>query len=318
MRKRVGILGAVGLAVALASPPAEAQTPPSPPPTETPVAVAPPGAAPAPAAPAASPVVLPAPAPVLRLVDPPVIAVESLPSENPFATTVEAPALAPPKLVAADAVIPTAFFAAIRVDPKGNTVAVRRARDPIPSLTAQSQASLLRWRFDPGRKSGQPVETWASLRLDLSAEIDSPKFEQVLLTPITPTTPIPKPLEWGTDAAWLASVKPPPIEGTIPTEQLDTPAIPKKQPWSSSSYKGPFAVKFWVEINGAGRIDKAIPISASDPALIAYFRKAMESWLFRPARASGAAASTWNELTLSGQISFSTDLKSTTSLRQSL
>ena len=285
MRKRVGILGAVGLAVALASPPAEAQTPPSPPPTETPVAVAPPGAAPAPAAPAASPVVLPAPAPVLRLVDPPVIAVESLPSENPFATTVEAPALAPPKLVAADAVIPTAFFAAIRVDPKGNTVAVRRARDPIPSLTAQSQASLLRWRFDPGRKSGQPVETWASLRLDLSAEIDSPKFEQVLLTPITPPTPIPKPLEWGTDAAWLASVKPPPIEGTIPTEQLDTPAI---------------------------------PISASDPALIAYFRKAMESWLFRPARASGAAASTWNELTLSGQISFSTDLKSTTSLRQSL
>ena len=70
----------------------------------------------------------------------------------------------------------------------------------------------------------------------------------------------------------------------MPVEQVDTPPIPKKQPWSSSSYKGPFSVKFWVRINPSGHVEKAIPIAANDPLLIAYFRKAMDGWLFRPAR----------------------------------
>ncbi len=255
----------------------------------------------------------------MRLVDPPVIFVETLPQENPFATAVDNPAMMPVKPVADDAVVGAALFATIRVDPKGKAVAVRRARDPIPSLTAQSQASLMRWTFDPGRKSGQAVDTWASLRLDLAVEVDSPKIEQALLTPITPATPIPTPVVWGTDAAWLEGVKPgPPVEGTIPNEQLDTPPVPKKQPWSSSSYKGPFAAKFWVRINGNGRAEKLIPISASDPVLILYFQKVIATWLFRPARAAGAAVPTWNELSLGGQISFSADLKLTASLRQSL
>jgi hypothetical protein len=320
MRKKIGLAAIAGLTAALASAQtaAPAQAAPAAVATPVPVTAAPVAAEPAPA-PAVPPVTLPVPAPVMRLVDPPVILVETLPPENPFATVVDAPAMMPVKPVAADAVIGASLFATIRVDPKGKAVAVRRARDPIPSLTAQSQSSLLRWTFDPGRKSGQAVETWTSLRLDLAVEIDSPKIEQALLTPITPTTPIAKPVEWGTDAAWLERLKPgPPVEGTIPNEQLDTPPVPKKQPWSSSSYKGPFSVKFWVRINGSGRVEKSIPLTASDPVLIPYFRKAIDSWLFRPARAAGAAVTTWNELLLGGQISFSTDLKLTASLRQSL
>lgn len=329
MIKRIGLAAVAGLLAALLAALASArsaaaeQTPPGsqPAPAATPAPAAPVSAAPAPAAtPPASPAVtLPGPAPVLRLVDPPQVPVETLPTENPFATAADTAALPPVKPATADAVIPTSLFAVIRVDPKGKVVTVRRARDPIPALTERTQSSLLRWTFDPGRKAGQPVETWASVRLDLAAEVDSPKIEQFVLIPITAATPIAKPLEWVTDAAWLADVKPgPPVEGTLPIEQLDTPPIPKKQPWSSSSYKGPFSVKFWVRINGNGRVEKAIPIQASDPVLIAYFRKAMESWLFRPARAGAAAVTTWNELTLRGQISFSTDLKSTASLRQSL
>jgi hypothetical protein len=317
MKRRIGfaaVAGLLGAALALAqSPPPEEATPAAP----TPVPVS---AAPAPAATPPSPaVVLPAPAPVLRLVDPPVLSVETLPTENPFASPADSPALAPVKPVYADARTPTALFAMVRVDPKGKPVSVRRARDPIPSLAAQTQQSLMRWAFDPGRKAGQPVETWASLRLDLTAEIDAPKVEQFLLTPITATTPIPQPVVWGTDAAWLESAKPgPPLEGTIANEQLDVPPMPKKQPWSSSSYKGPFSVRFWVRVNPAGHVEKAIAIAASDPLLIGYFRKAMDSWLFRPARAGKAPAATWNELNLAGQIGFSTELRSTTALRQSL
>ncbi len=312
MAAAAGLLAAA-LARAQSGQPVEAA------PTPTPVP-APPVAGSLPAAPAAAPgVILPAPAPVLRLVDPPAISVESLPAENPFAVAADAPAAVPVKPVYADAKVPTALFAMIRVDPKGKVVAVRRARDPIPSLAAQTQQSLIRWTFDPGRKGGQAVDSWASMRLDLTADIDAPKVEQFFLTPIAATTPIPRPLEWGADAAWLESVKPgPPVEGTIPNEQLDTPPMPKKQPWSSSSYKGAFSVKFWVRINPAGRVEKSIAIAASDPLLIGYFRKAMESWLFRPARAGNTAVATWNELNLGGQISFSTDLRMTAALRQSL
>ncbi len=316
----LAVLAVFAAVSASAQNPTPTQEPPAGSAPATPVAAPPPPVAPEPApAPTVSPVVLPVPGPVLRLSDPPATVVETLPAENPFATAVEAPAMVPVKPVADDAVIAASLFAMLRVDPKGKVVAVRRARDPIPSLTAQTQNSLSRWTFDPGRKGGQPADTWASLRLDLAAEIDGPKIEQLVLTPITPTTPIPAPIDWGNDAAWLQNVKPaPPVEGTIPNEQLDTPPAPKKQPWSSTSYKGPFLVKFWVRIGVNGRVEKAIATSASDPVLIAYFRKVMNAWLFRPARGGGAAVATWNELTASGQISFSTDLKMTVSLRQSL
>jgi len=319
---RHGIAAAALMALTAALAAAQDAAPPATPPApvETPVPVPATSApAPAPAAPAAPAVVIPAPAPILRLSDPPVIAVESLPAENPFASTADAPALAPVKPATADAVIPTALFAAVLVDPKGKALNVRRARDPIPSLAAQTQGSLIRWTFDPARKAGQPVQTQASVRLDLSAEVDSPKIEQFLLTPITATTPIPQPVAWGSDASWLENLKPgAPADGMLPVEQVDTPPVPKKQPWSSSSYKGPFSARFWVRINPSGHVEKAIPIAASDPLLIAYFRKAMDGWLFRPARSGAAPAATWNELTLAGQISYSTDLKSSATLRQSL
>jgi len=227
--------------------------------------------------------------------------------------------MVPVKPTYADLKIPASLFVAVRVDAKGKPVAVRRARDPIPALAAQTQTSLLRWNFDPGRKGGQPVETWASLRLDLVVEIDAPKVETLLLTPILASTPIPKPVEWGNDSAWLDALKPAPAsDGVLPIEQVDTPPVPRKQPWSSSSYKGPFSVKFWVRIGAAGRVEKSIPIQASEPVLIAYLRKTLETWAFRPARAGNAAAPTWNELVLAGTVDYSTELKMTTTLRQSL
>ncbi len=321
MRQGIAAAALIALTSALAAAQDAAPPPATPPaPVETPVPVPASSApAPAPAAPAAPAVAIPAPAPILRLSDPPVIAVESLPADNPFASTADSPALAPVKPATADAVIPTTLYAAVLVDPKGKALNVRRARDPIPSLGAQTQGSLIRWTFDPARKAGQPVQTWASVRLDLSAEVDSPKIEQFLLTPITVAMPIPQPIAWGTDASWLESLKPgAPADGMLPVEQVDTPPIPKKQPWSSSSYKGPFSVRFWVRINPSGHVEKAIPIAANDPLFIAYFRKQMDGWLFRPARSGAAPAATWNELTLGGQISYSTDLKSSATLRQSL
>ena len=280
-------------------------------------------ATPAPAAPppAATPTAIPAAgaAAPLKLNDGPSIRIDRLPSDNPFGVVAEAPAALPVKPQFNELRLEAPLFAAIRVDRTGKATASRRARDPIPSLVADEKRSFERWTFEPARKGGQPVETWAAFRLDLTIDLKAPKVEQATLTPVTPTTAIPVPLEWGTDQAWYDAVKAAaPTDGTVPVEQLDTLAVPKKTKWDADSYKGPFSVRMWVRVNAAGRADRTIPIQASDPILIADIRRQIAAWQFRPARVNGQAADSWNELAVSGQIGWSSEIKQIQNLRKSL
>jgi hypothetical protein len=278
------------------------------------------GQAPAPVTPPPSvPAAVPSGITPLKLTDPPVISTLRLPAENPFGSTVEAPALAPPKPVFTEAVVAAPFFGAIRVDRAGRVTQSRRVRDPIPSLAADSKKSLDRWTFEPARKGGQPVDTWASARIDLAVTVKPPKIEQITMTPITPSSPIPPPFEWGSDTAWYDNLKvTPPSDGTIPVEQVDTPPSPKKYPWYADSYRGPFSCRLWVKISAGGKVEKVIPITVSDPVLIAYMRQELPSWPIRPARVKGQPADTWNDLSLAGTVGYSIDVKQTVSLRKTI
>lgn len=304
------------LVAALAS--GQSATPAATPLPESAVPPSAPTPTPAPSAPSRGPLPVPS-ASAVRLADPPAITPASLPTENPFGAALDAGALLPVKPVMAKAVMTASMLVAIRVDSKGKVVTARRVRDPIPSVSGEAQKSFARWTFDAGRKSGQPADGWASLRLDLSVEVDSPKIEQMTLTPILPTTPIASPFGWGSDAAFLDSYAAPAApEGSLANDQLDAPPVPKKTPWSADSYKGPFSIRLWVLVNAAGKVEKAIAIQASDPLLIGYFRRAIDGWLFRPARSGNAAAASWNDLAISGQISYSADIKQIASLRRPL
>ncbi len=128
---------------------------------------------------------------------------------------------------------------------------------------------------------------------------------------------LPKPFEWPTDAEWVDSRKAPaPSDGSVPIDQVDTAPIPQKTPWSADSYKGPFAVKYWVKVGKSGRIEKAIALEVSDPVLLAYFRQSMNAWVMRPAQSGGAPVDSWNELTLGGQISYSDEIKQIVALKK--
>jgi hypothetical protein len=280
-------------------------------------------ATPASQAPAATPTPVSAPAPTpataLRIVDPPVLSIARLPAENPFGSTAPVPAALPAKLPFADATLPVGMFVSVHVDPAGRSLSSRRERDPIPSLSAEVLKSLARWSFAPARRGAQTVDTWGAYRLELAAEIRVPKILQMAFTPVTPSTPIPAPLSWPSDTDWLDSRKPAPIsDGTVPIDQVDTAPIPQKTPWSADSYKGPFSVRFWVRVDKTGHVDRAIPLEASDPIWIPYFRKSMTAWVLRPAQIDGAPAESWNELTLGGQISCSLDVKQIAALRRPL
>jgi hypothetical protein len=299
-------------AAPVAEPSAPSGPPPdAPPPVET--------AAEAPAPPATAIVLPPAiAAPAARVTDAPLVSILQAPSDNPFGRAVEVPAALPPKLVFSDAVAASAAFFSARVDPTGRIMGVRQQRDPIPSLAGEAQRSVSKWVFDPARKGSESVETWAAMRLDLQVEIDAPRSVQSTLTPVTPTTPIPRPLDWVSDDAWLESRKGVPPDGGIPLESVDSPPMPRKTPWDADSYRGPFTAKFWVKVNSAGVVEKAIPLEASDPVLVPYLRRAMSTWAFRPARVEGAPADSWNELNLSGSVGYKVDLKQIASLRRSL
>jgi hypothetical protein len=306
------------LAAALGSA-ARAQTPPE---TPAPAATEPSAARAAPVpTPTPDAVALPLPTPiaptVLRIRETPSIAAEKLSANNPYGKTSEAPAAIPPKLTFADATLSTGFFVSVHVDPTGRALTVRRERDPIPSLVAESLKSFSRWVFSPGRRGGQAVDTWGAYRVDLEVSIRSPKIVQMAFTPVPPTAPLPKPFEWPTDAAWLESRKAaPPADGSIPIDQVDTTPIPQKTPWSADSYKGPFSVKYWVRVDKTGKIDKAIPLDVSDPVLLPYFRRAMSAWVIRPAQSAGAPVDSWNELTLGGTVSYSDEIKQIIALKR--
>ena len=321
------VLAAAAGLPALAQAPEPTPTPPAPvaaPTSAAPAPAATPVAAPAAeATPNAADLSSPLPTPIaptaLKIRDVPSITVEKLPADNPFGSAAEVPAALPQKLTFNDVTMLAGFFVTVHVDPTGKALTTRRDRDPIPSLAADSLKSMAKWTFAPARKSGQAVDTWGAFRVDLEFEIRSPKIAQMGLTPVTPAMPLPKPFDWKSDSDWLDGRHvPDPADGTIPIDQVDTTPIPQKTPWSADSFKGPFAVKYWVLVDKTGKITRAIPLEASDPVLLAYFRRAMGTWILRPAQTGGAPVDTWNELTLSGQISFSDDFKQIVALRKNI
>ena len=274
--------------------------------------------APAPAAAPFAPAP-PPPLPAARIVDTPTVSISKLPTGNPYGLPFDTPAALPQKLAFTDAALTTAFFVSVRVDPTGRAISVRRDRDPIPSLAGESMRSIQRWTITPARRGGQAVETWGAYRLELAVEIDSPKVTQMQLVPVTPQTTLPAPFAWPSETDWLENRKPGPTpDGTVSILEVDSPPMPQKTPWSADSFKGPFSVKYWIKIDRNGRIERAIPLEVSDPVLLAYFRRAMGSWILRPAQARGAAVESWNELTLAGTISFDADLKQVTALRRAI
>lgn len=325
LRAFSGLAFAAGLFLAgTAAVAQEAMPTPAP---EAPAGAATPAPTPSPAAPrgqatpaAGGPAAVPSAPTPLRLSDPPSVRIETLSSENPFGLAAEDPAALPPKPAFTDYVVEEPLYASIHVDRTGKPGASRRARDPIPSLAAETKKSFDRWVFEPARRGGQPVDTWSSVRLDLRVEVKAPRIEQLTLTPISPSTPLPAPFEWRPDAAWYDALPsaPPPTDGSVPVEEVETLAVPKKTKWDADSYKGPFSVKMWVRITAAGRVDRAIPIQASDPILLSAFRRQIGAWQLRPARVKSQPVDSWAELAIAGQIGYSVEVKQIANLRKSL
>lgn len=302
-------LGLRGLAAAQSPTPAAAQAPAqAPAPTAAQVSAE--SSAGKPSAPLGAP---------LKITEGGTSLVARFPTDNPFGAALDSPAMPPVKPLIPKVLMTDEMYVAIRVDAKGKATSFKRVRDPIPSIGADTQKSLLRWVFDPPKKGGQPVDTWTSLKLDLAMEVDPLKIELLQLTPVTRDAPIPTPFEWPAAAAWFDALKPaPPTDGSVALEQLDVPPVPRKTPWSADSLKHAINLKLLVRITAAGKVDRLVPLQVSDPFLIPYLKKGLALLVFKPARAGNANVDSWNEVLLTGTIDASIELKQIVSLRKSL
>jgi hypothetical protein len=317
------LLAALAGGSSFAQEPAPAPTPAPPPVADSAAPVTSTNLQDAPASTVSTPALAPPPAPQTapsaRIVESSSVSIAKLPTQNPYGKAVDVPAALPQKLPFTDAKLTTGDFVSARVDATGKVLQVRRDRDPIPSLAGETMRSIQRWTITPARRGGQAVDTWGAYRLELAVEIDAPKILQQTLTSVTPQTPMPAPFSWPAEAEWLESRKPAaPSDGTVSILEVDTAPVPTKTPWSADSFKGPFSVRYWIKIDKNGHIERAIPLEVSDPVLLAYFRRAMAGWVLRPAQAGGAPVDSWNELSLSGTISFDDDIKQISALRRSI
>ena len=247
---------------------------------------------------------------------PPLLA---LPDTNPLAC----PADSPPAFVTRDfpsgveTTIPA--FTAIRVNSAGAIEEVLLVHDPIPSLEAQERQSFQKWEFMPPKKGGVPVAGWATIELDLHMSYSRPQIAKATVVPVGAQDPVPATDARRWDQSWVTTAPAlTDLKGAESAEGLDQPALPKRTKWYADRYKGPLAVKLWVEIGQDGRATRIAPVDVKDAALLPYLEKAIAKWTFNPARKNGQAMPCWSVLELGGTISYDVDLIKASSIKKSV
>ena len=159
---------------------------------------------------------------------------------------------------------------------------------------------------------------WSTVRLDLKFEFSRPQITRADFAPVAASMPIPPAIPGRWDEGWIDTAPPlSDLRGAEPVEQLDVPPLPKKTKWYADRFKGPFAVKLWVEVSPAGKATRIVPVEIKDPALLAYLRTAISRWNFAPARKGTQPVSCWGILDLAGTISYDISLLRSASIKKS-
>jgi hypothetical protein len=243
----------------------------------------------------------------------------SLPEANPMACDAETASAIVTRDFPSGVTVTIPEYVALRLAVTGAIEEVLLVHDPIPSLEPQQKASFQKWEFMPAKKGGVAVAGWATVELDLKVEYAKPQITRAALVPVAATDTIPTPIVERWDQSWVTTATPlADLKGAESADSLDQPALPKKTKWYADRYKGPFAVKFWVEISEAGRASRIVAVDLRDAALLPYLEKAISRWTFTPARRQGQPVACWNVLDLAGTIGFDIDLTKASSIKKSV
>jgi hypothetical protein len=243
----------------------------------------------------------------------------SMPEANPLACAADTP----PGIVTRDfpsgvqVTIPA--FVAVRVNASGAIEEVLLVHDPIPSLEPQERQSFQKWEFLPPKKGGAAVAGWATIELALKVEYSRPQIARASVVPVGAQDPVPPARADRWDESWLTTAPAlADLKGAESAEALDEPALPKRTKWYADRYKGPLAVRLWIEIGENGHAARLAPVEVKDAALLPYLERAISKWQFTPARKDGKAIACWAVLELEGTIGYDVDLVRASSIKKSV
>ncbi len=256
--------------------------------------------------------------PAAAPVDPVRPVVLPLPEKNPYACEADSPATIATRELPGGIETTIPEFVSIRLDHTGKIEEVLLVHDPIPSLEPQQRESFKKWEFLPPKKTSLEVRGWSTVRLDLKFEFSRPQITRADFAPVAASMPVPPAIPGRWDEGWIDTAPPiSDLRGAEPVEQLDLPPLPKKTKWYADRFKGPFAVKLWVEVSPAGKATRIVPVEIKDPALLAYLKVAISRWSFAPARKGTQPVSCWGILDLAGTISYDISLTRSASIKKS-
>lgn len=210
-----------------------------------------------------------------------------LESANPFAIAVDAsPRLlssTPPRKLD---VAGTAQIAAY-VDTKGNCLGGVPLDLPFPGMTTTILEEIKDVRFDPAKKAGKPVGSWAVLDISMVGKIKestvgAPTFE--LPDPAAPPEPAP-PLRVVPSGRLIRA----PFE---PQASLTTFASPRRLKVKAPGQDADIPVRALVHITANGRCDRFVPLNL-EPGLHRWLSAYLATWRLDPAQRDGAPHEAW-------------------------
>lgn len=223
------------------------------------------------------------------------------PAVVPYVHPLYRPLEQPPKLV--DRPAPTDFEGravlaiAVRIEETGRVSDMQAVEPPLRGIGAQVPPLAPRWTFDPAKKDGRPVRTWASYGIDLNVELEKATWASFSLLPLTAEEPIARIVPEATGETWMLRY-PKEVEprdsSVVSIEDVDFLPIPKKTPWKSESTRLKSRLTALVLVSPTGQIARIVPTgTATEPLAMTWLRQMAAKWKVTPALSGGKPVESW-------------------------
>ncbi len=180
----------------------------------------------------------------------------------------------------------TLFFA-LKIDETGKVVQAEVVDPPLRGIAAAAAEIAVRWVFDPARKDGKAVRTWAAYGLDLVIDLERPVFTSFSVAPVGRNDAIPVVLrEPVGEEGLLRFPREPddPEPGVVSIEEVDFLPGLKKTPWKLEPIRLKSRFSAILQVSPAGAVERIIPTGPSlEPFILAWVRTLAARWKFTPA-----------------------------------
>jgi hypothetical protein len=180
----------------------------------------------------------------------------------------------------------TLFFA-LKVDETGKVLQAEVVDSPLRGIAPAATEIAARWTFDPARKDGKTVRTWAAYGLDLVVDLERAVFTSFSMLPIGRNDAIPAIQREPAGEEGLLRFPRQPDDadaGVISIEEVDSLPVIRKTPWKLETIRLKSRFSALLQVSPAGAIERVIPTGSSfEPFVLAWVRTQAARWKITPA-----------------------------------